>query len=575
MFGMGIERWQRAWDKLHMTKRRPVEKRGLWGVGLGACFSATLACSESESSPMANIPAVDSEAGTPVTSQPTRDEDASVPLPPGSSAEAGLADSGSANTATPGTPASSPEETEALSEAARLAICPSCSAGGETGDFGGGMIAQNCHWAIVTEAIDDASVSEPVRRAIERVEREFSAELMWAPGAPLGLGAPASGYSATPTRIDLVVTADVESRAFLDPEVCSEGGCASSPELGSARVECGYRFDEWTRVALEVEFATADGALAGKLQGTAAIDPDGHVRDQYLSHTADNSGVRLTGELPAMTGTLRIEPDQPGALARVGASVAFFEDSLRGSFIVETGEHNGVGYSPDYHPISARFPLDDCGTTMMPVDQDDAMEMLGGESARAVAEQTHSWLLRQVVVDWSEPAGQSSARVVPSPPDGDACAGYQSIRVDQLSLLEVNDEQVGGAADTLSVRHQLGQPQSASVYSDATLSPSAPGLGPLAVREFDTDVIWSAEAEGPDALTLRLRAEGDDGRVCFSNSLPWLRSECGVDVEMRVPADAGASDASDDQPSISLPDGGVVPSSNSTPTLSLLQYGPE
>src|SRR5690606_4050934 len=187
-----------------------------------------------------------------------------------------------------------------------------------------------------------AGVSEPVRRAIERIEREFSAELMWEPGASLGLGAPASGYSATPTQIDLVVTADVRGHAFLDPEVCREGACTSNLGAGSARVECGYRFDEWTRVALEVDFATADGALAGKLQGTAAIDPDGHVHDQYLFQTADNSGVRLTGALPAMTGTLRIEPDQPGALARVRASVAFFDDSLRGTFIVETGDRKST-----------------------------------------------------------------------------------------------------------------------------------------------------------------------------------------------------------------------------------------
>lgn len=214
-------------------------------------------------------------------------------------------------------------------------ICGTCSAGGQTTDFGGGLRAQPTP---CEESEQATPISEQEARAagfgsaIALLARSFTSSFVWT-AREAETGEPATGYQP-------------------NTDASAETRLAAFERLTPSLVGC----EERLRVTLELELQTHDGALAiaGSLRSTV---------------TAGEAEPWAFGRLDLTTGegSLRVHPStlEPPLLGNFNALLYFSPSEVRGDVWIEIVELHGYDPSSDviawrsYRPIDGSWPNDD------------------------------------------------------------------------------------------------------------------------------------------------------------------------------------------------------------------------
>lgn len=266
-----------------------------------------------------------------------------------------------------GTPAAGAGgETERGPEAGR--ICPSCRsdvAGTETSDFSGSE--SSCSGDPATAPGDPAwnARLEEVRGVYAG---PFEASLHWAYVGLVESDSAGAFWEARPSGYEPITS--VLGNVTLEPTQFYKG----RPTNPSA--EAGLDCPDWYHVPLTVEFATADGALAGTASGNFRLGLGAAV-------------ARASVDLARALGTLDLHLD-PELEYRGSASLnlQFHPEGKRGQISVEVSPvETRRDIELGYWPLSSDFPDDGC-TNGFPSTANAPLPWLDGLTA---AQALQSW----------------------------------------------------------------------------------------------------------------------------------------------------------------------------------------
>jgi hypothetical protein len=227
-------------------------------------------------------------------------------------------------------------------------ICASCTAGGQTTDFG---TVDPCSNNAEGEAIDLATAGELGFTNLDQFEREFEASFRWIPQETTN-GGPATGYDPS-TRVRGRTTLESIKHVPAASDVC----------------------DDTLRVTLELEFATEDRALeiAGPVHAWV--------------RRGESLAAEGTLDLAHASGTLHLAPSDWSWVARgaVPIFLAYWPDRVRGSLALALAAEREPGDFPppphSYFPLTAQFPDDWCDYTSLPFAPDEPGATPSGLSA--------------------------------------------------------------------------------------------------------------------------------------------------------------------------------------------------
>lgn len=229
-------------------------------------------------------------------------------------------------------------------------ICAACEPErmGDTGDLGGSWTS--CWGYRAPELVDPVRAAElgfDVAALESAISQPIDMPMAWqssssdSPG-----GGPAQGYDPL-TRVEVRVrSARVYRHMRPDPQYCDGTTCRwpggdSEPQANCART---------LETDVQVEVATADGAVRGTLVGRAMQVRAGIQEGDGLAEWV--ALVDASAPLSEIEGSLRLDP-QPGAQGYVTGLHVFLRHSattvlgeLSPRIFIETSDITGVGYSP-------------------------------------------------------------------------------------------------------------------------------------------------------------------------------------------------------------------------------------
>lgn len=239
----------------------------------------------------------------------------------------------------------------------RQSLCPSCLAGGETGDFGG--TPHPCSVVSSTVAIEHAGAQAlgfDVGEIERRLAQPIDAPLRWT-SQPLETGSAPSGY-APETRISATIELSSSWQHWRpDPAYC-DGSICRRAEFDLELEQAGCPQTLGARVLVRI--ATADGALVAFAPGSVL------VRKRASVDPAPDEPVYVDAaiDLREVSGSLLLAPDTTlgphvGVLRiSVRRTAEELEGDLTPSIVFPVYDERGsvVAIHARHEPLRATFP---------------------------------------------------------------------------------------------------------------------------------------------------------------------------------------------------------------------------
>lgn len=212
-------------------------------------------------------------------------------------------------------------------------VCPMCTKGGETSDFGQFAEPTPCELSETATPIDRQTASElGFGSVLGQLERCFESPFQWAPDESINDGAPASGYApSTSVRVQTTI-------ATIEHVVPALQGCEDS--LGTS---------------LHVSFVTGDGAIA--IEGEIRVSAKRGEEAPFGFGKLDLLGARGSLELHP-------SPSDEALVGRLALDASFWPEAVRGSvyiYLTDAASDNADTSTFYYRPLDGCWPnMDEC-----------------------------------------------------------------------------------------------------------------------------------------------------------------------------------------------------------------------
>jgi len=231
-------------------------------------------------------------------------------------------------------------------------ICAACEPErmGDTGDLGGSQTA--CGYFRAPEPVDATRAAElgfDVEALESAIARPIDMPMEWrsSSGASVG-GGPARGYDPLTNVTVRVRSARVYRHMRPDPQYCDGTTCRWPGGDAEPQANCARTLE----TDVQVEVATADGAVRGTLVGAAMQVRSG--AEQGAGLAAWDGLVEATAPLSEIEGSLRLDPQRGAQGYRselyvlLQHSAAATNGELIPRVFIETSDNTGVDHSPIY-----------------------------------------------------------------------------------------------------------------------------------------------------------------------------------------------------------------------------------
>lgn len=231
-------------------------------------------------------------------------------------------------------------------------ICAACEPEriGDTGDLGGSQTP--CWYYRAPEPVDAARATElgfDVDALESAIARPIDMAMEWrvSESGAIG-GGPAGGYDPLTHVMVRVQSVRVYRHMRPDPQYCDGTTCRWPGGAEALQATCARTLE----TDVEVEVATADGAVRGTLIGTAMQVRAG--TDEGAGLAAWDGLVTAAAPLSAIEGSLRLDPQRGAQGYRTELRVNLWQSAaevngeLSPRIFIETSDATGVDYSPLY-----------------------------------------------------------------------------------------------------------------------------------------------------------------------------------------------------------------------------------
>jgi hypothetical protein len=233
-------------------------------------------------------------------------------------------------------------------------ICAACEPErlGDTGDLGG---EQTPCWGYRAPEPVDATRAVELGFDVEALEsaiaRPIDMPMEWRTSDNPWAGGPARGYDPLTNVTVRVRSARVYRHMRPDPQYCDGTTCRWPGGDAEPQANCARALE----TDVQVEVATADGAVRGTLFGTAM---QVHGGSEATGLAAWTGLVEATAPLSQIKGSLRLDPQRgaQGYRSELYVHLLHSAAAARGNLVprvfIDTSDFTGI----DYSPIVGVFP---------------------------------------------------------------------------------------------------------------------------------------------------------------------------------------------------------------------------